>query len=181
MSAAGSITTLDQLLEQSGLGRCELIRGEVNMMSPAGAQHGWIVARITGPLVSHVESHDLGFVFGAETGFVLERNPDTVRAPDIAFIRRERLKGGPLEGYVPGAPDLAVEVLSPHDKTAEVHAKAETWLRAGAEAVWLVDPSRRMAWVASLCNRAYITQAVEALACDSLLPGFSLPLSRLFS
>ena len=131
MATVESISTADQLFEAPDLGRCELLRGELVMMSPAGSKHGVIALRIGGLLMDFVEPRGLGVVFGAETGFCIASNPDTVRAPDVAFVRRERIGGGLPEGFFPGAPDLAVEVLSPNDRASEVLAKVRDWLAAG--------------------------------------------------
>ncbi len=100
--------------------------------------------------------------------------PDTVRAPDVAFVRRDRLPDGPQQGFIQGAPDLTVEVLSPSDSASEVNAKAEAWLSAGANAVWLVDPARETGMVACLRDGVYSTCAVETLECEEVLPGFQL-------
>jgi Uma2 family endonuclease len=136
--------TADQLLALHAHDRCELIAGEVRMMSPAGWKHGYIVQRLTLLIAGHVEKHGLGMVFGAETGFLLARNPDTVRAPDVAFIARENLPAAePTEAYWPGAPDLAVEVLSPDDRRREVLEKTRRWFDAGTKRVWIVSPENR--------------------------------------
>lgn len=110
------------------------------MMSPSGFEHGRLVVRVTLALASHVDQHKLGVVTGAETGFILERNPDTVRAPDVGFVRRERLPVGRQRGFFDGPPDLAVEVVSPSDRPADIDAKVRQWLDAGCLAVWVVDP-----------------------------------------
>src|SRR5690606_26347822 len=101
--------------------RYDLVAGELEVMSPAKPRHGRIVGRLTGPLEAHVRSHHLGEVFGAETGFLLAREPDTVRGPDVAFVRRERVQAvGDTDDWWPGAPDLAAEVLSPNDSYSTV-------------------------------------------------------------
>src|SRR5919109_273859 len=115
--------TAEELLHMPDDGfRYELIRGELRKMAPAGHQHGRIAINVTTPLDQHVRAHNLGTVYAAETGFKLASNPDVVRAPDIAFIRRQRVEEvGNVEGYWPGAPDLAVEVISPSDTfTADI-------------------------------------------------------------
>lgn len=137
------ITTADELFQASGLGRCELVRGELFMMSPAGFEHGQIAGLLCLRLGQYVENRALGTVTGAETGFLISRSPDTVRAPDVAFIRAERLPSAPIRGFFPGAPDLAVEVLSPNDVPREVAAKTREWLDAGCRAVWVIDPLAR--------------------------------------
>ena len=103
---------------------------------------------MTGTLIQHVRANKLGRVYAAETGFRLALDPDTVRAPDVAFVRQERIEEvGKVEGYWPGAPDLAVEVISPGDLYTEVEEKVFTWLEGGTRLVIVVDPRRRTAAV----------------------------------
>jgi Uma2 family endonuclease len=115
MSTTTHTMTADELLSlpKDGM-RYELVRGELKQMAPAGFEHGIVIARLTWRLGQHVETHNLGVVCGAETGFKITDNPDTVRAPDIAFVSSERLAEiGITKKFWAGAPDLAVEVLSP--------------------------------------------------------------------
>jgi UDP-glucose 4-epimerase len=128
--------------------RYELVRGELRKMPPAGSEHGYIAMRLGLRLGRHAEANDLGRVYAAETGFKLASDPDTVRAPDAAFVSRERVvEVGHVEGYWPGAPDLAVEVVSPGDTHTEVVEKALAWLDAGSRMVLVVDPGRLTATV----------------------------------
>lgn len=122
----------------------------------------------------------LGFILASGTGFVLERDPDTVRAPDVAFVRRDRISGRPPKKFFPGAPDLAVEVLSPNDTASEVSDKVGAWLKAGCQAVWVVDPQRQTASICRLDGEAIVWQPVEELTLEPLLPGFSLPVRQVF-
>ena len=104
--------------------RHELVKGELRRMAAAGFRHGAVIMNVAGPLSQHVRTHELGVVCGAETGFALERDPDTVLAPDIAFVRRERiLASGLPAAFWEGPPDLAVEVTSPGDTRREVAEK----------------------------------------------------------
>ena len=141
MAIAEHLMTAAELLQTPGLGRCELVEGELIQMTPAGFEHGRIAAQIGGnssgfcPIAKHSAR-----VTGTETGFRMGRNPDTVRAPDAAFIRQDRVPPTPIWGFFPAAPDLAVEVLSPGDRASEVLAKARYWLRAGCRLVWVIDP-----------------------------------------
>ena len=114
-------------------------------MSWAGAEHGVVIAELTMLLGQHIHQQNWGYLFGAGTGFVLARNPDTVRAPDIAFVRQEwiSLTGIP-RSYFPGAPDLAVEVVSPTDRPNAIDAKLADWLAHGCQSVWIVDPRSRL-------------------------------------
>ena len=176
-----NVTTADQLLAlRDPPWRHELWRGELRRMSPAGHHHGDVALRIGAAIANHVRSRKLGRTYAAETGFVLARDPDTVLAPDVAFVRIERLppKGSP--GFFPGAPDLAVEVLSPDDSPRKVTSKVAAWLEHGTREVWLVDPKRRTLTVHTT-NSAPHTLAHGATLKDSaVLPGFTLALADLF-
>src|SRR6185312_13736217 len=141
--SATTIVTADELLAMpTGMGkRYELVAGELRVMSPAGWRHGKITSRLNSWLHSYVEQQGLGIVFGAETGFRLASDPDTVRAPDISFVAKRNIpEQEPKDGFWPGAPDLAVEVLSPGDRTGEVDEEIEAWLAAGCTAVWIINP-----------------------------------------
>ena len=130
-------STASELFEMPDDGfRYELVKGELRRMSPSGGEHGATVVNITLLLGQHVKADKLGICFGAETGFKIASDPDTVRAPDVAFIRRERIpESGLPRKFWPGAPDLAVEVLSPGDTRREVDEKVADWLEAGARGV----------------------------------------------
>ncbi len=119
--------------------RHELIKGELLTMSPPGASHGYVTMNLSTLIYNHVRANNLGIVFAAETGFKLESNPDTVLAPDIAFIAGGRAQI-PAAGYYIGPPDLAVEVMSQWDTKPKADRKTALWLELGAKAVWLVDP-----------------------------------------
>ena len=125
-------------------GRSELVEGELVPMTPTGGRHGALAVRIGRLLDEHVEAHDLGVCCGAETGFILKRDPDTVRAPDAAFVASERIpEDGLSDGYFPTAPDLAVEVVSPQDRPLDVREKIEDWLQGGTRLVWMVQRAQR--------------------------------------
>lgn len=113
------------------------------MMSPAGPQHGGVANELAYLLTAAVKAQRAGKVFVAETGFLIARNPDTVRAPDVAFVSAARLKDMPKRGFFPGAPDLVAEVLSPDDSASAVLSKAGQWIAAGVRVVLLVDPEQK--------------------------------------
>ncbi len=178
-------TTAEELLRTPDDGfRYELVGGELRKMAPAGNKHGYLALRIASRLERHVEENGLGKAYAAETGFKLSSNPDTVRAPDAAFVSRARLdETGEVEGYWPGAPDLAVEVISPSDTHTEVVEKALAWLEAGCRMVLAVDPSRRTVTVYRALDdiRILTGEAGEILDGADVVPGWSLPVAELFA
>jgi Uma2 family endonuclease len=160
MSTAIQPITAEDLLRMPADGfRYELVRGELRKMSPAGHKHGRYSANITSSLGLHVKVNKLGGVYAAETGFWISSDPDTVRAPDVAFVSQRRLdEVGDVEGYWPGAPDLVVEVISPSDTYAEVEEKVLEWLEAGARMVVVVNPRKHVVTVyRSLTDIAVLT------------------------
>ena len=179
-----TLLTAEDLLRLDTQGvRGELVRGVFCEMSPAGAEHSAIAMRIGIGVGSFVEEHRLGTAFAADYGIQLERDPDTVRAPDFAFTSYERCPPGALtEEYGQEVPELVAEVVSPSDRRSEVHAKAQMWVSYGVLLVWVVFPKTRTVEV----YRAG-AEAVETLTeADSLdgapaLPGFTYPLSQLFA
>jgi Uma2 family endonuclease len=181
MSTTSSICTAKALLEAGDIGRCELIRGVLVMMSPAGAEHGKIANRIGYLLTRFVVGRRLGEVFAAETGFQIGRDPDTVRAPDVAFVREAALREGIGKGFWQGAPDLAVEVLSPNDTPSEIQAKVRDWLDAGASQVWVADPAQRTISVHRPSAPIEVFREPDELRVDDLLPGLRLPVSAVFA
>ncbi len=150
------------------------------MMSPAGHEHGRIAMRLGRFLAAHVDENDLGAVYAAETGFILGRDPDTVRAPDVAFVRKGRLETANPGGFFPGPPDLAVEVLSPGDSASDVLDKVNDWLNAGTNEVWIVDMKRRSITVSSRQQPVRAFHENADLTCEKLLPGFRLSLASVF-
>ena len=152
------------------------------MAPPPGSEHGLITMNLAGPLYQYVKNNNLGVVFAAETGFKLESNPDTVRAPDIAFMRRERvLETGRLTGYSSGAPDLAVEVLSPSDRTIQVEEKVAEWLEAGAQMVWVVSPKLHTVTVYRSLTDIVTLTAKDKLDGADVVPGFRINIADIFS
>ena len=179
MTTLTRITTAEQLWEANLQQPCELVRGELCMMSPGNAEHGWVNMNIAAPLATFVKQHNLGYVFGAETGFIVERNPDTVLAPDVAFVRRDRIPGEIPRKFFAGPPDLAVETLSPGDSASKVQRKTEDWLSNGCHEVWLIDPRLKSATICTLGSQGVQVEAVDRLT-TSLLPGFELPVVEVF-
>src|SRR4051794_3912958 len=135
----GTLMTAEELLQLPDDGmRHELVRGELRTMSPTGSDHGYATGEIAHSLGAYVKSRRLGVMVTGDMGFRISRQPDTVRAPDVAFIRADRVVRG--RGFYEGPPDVAFEVISPNDRSSEVKEKTADWLSAGTRAVVLVDP-----------------------------------------
>ena len=157
--------------------RTELVKGVLVVREPAGGRHGSVTINLTVRLGVHVERTGAGQLFAAETGFTLARAPDTVRAPDIAFVTRERLPDPIPAGFPEFAPDLAVEVLSPGDRPGEVLAKVADWLQAGTRLVWVIDAARRLARIYRQDGTQATLDEGEQLDGEGVLPGFSCALA----
>jgi Uma2 family endonuclease len=159
----------------------ELIEGEVIIMPPAGHEHGEISLNIGSLLREFLRKHKRGKAYAAETGFILSRDPDTVRAPDAAFVASERAASqARKEGFFDGAPDLAVEVISPTDTDEDVEAKVLDYLRSGTRMVWVIRPRTRTVTVyRSLSNIRLLTEG-DTLDGDDVLPGFSTAVKDIF-
>lgn len=161
--------------------RYELVEGELRKMVPAGSTHGRIAINITTPLDQYARNEDLGVVFAAETGFHIASDPDTVRAPDVAFVRRERAEAtGDIEGFWPGAPDLAVEVLSPNDTYAEVEEKVFDWLDAGTQMVLVVNPRKRTVTIYRSRDDIVVLTEDDIIDGGNVVPGWTLPVRAVF-
>jgi len=172
--------TAEELIRLDDGYRHELIKGELLTMSPPGEEHGSVTMNLALRLGNHIQSHNLGRLYAAETGFKLESDPDTVLAPDISFIRRERV-GVISKGYRFGAPDLVVEVQSPEDRKGKVEEKTSRWLSLGALAVWLVNPSTKTVDVRLADGSRKLFTENDELTGDDIVPGFSVLVSEIFS
>jgi Uma2 family endonuclease len=151
------------------------------MVTPAGYSHGRIANRIAAALTNLVMPRRLGDVVVAEPGFQIAHDPDTVRAPDVAFVRAERVPVNEPSGFFQGAPDLAVEVISPSDRASEVNAKVQNWLEAGCGMVWVVDPETRAVSVYRSRTEIVVLTTSDTLTGGDVVSGFSLPVSEIFA
>jgi Uma2 family endonuclease len=176
------LLTADDLLRMPDDGfRYELVDGELRKMAPAGSQHGRVILNVTTPLDQHVRRNDLGVVFAAETGFTLRTGPDTVRAPDVAFVSKQRFaQVGDVPGYWPGAPDLAIEVLSPGDRFSEVEEKVFDWLSAGTRLVIVLDPRKRTGTAYRSRSSIRVYTDSETLDASDVVPGWTFPIAQAF-
>lgn len=161
--------------------RVELVKGELIQMAPTGMEHGGIVSILTVLVGGYVRAKRLGRTYGAETGVVLSREPDTVRAPDLMFISAIRLKGhGDLTGFSDLVPDLAAEVVSPHDYWGAVEEKVAEYLAAGVRLVWVINPKTKSAHVYRSGNEVLWLSGDDELTGADVLPGFAVKVSELF-
>jgi Uma2 family endonuclease len=180
MATVEKTMTADEYLALGDIGPSELIQGELIRMAPSGYDHGWIACNIAGEIRNFVKAHKLGRTSTTEAGFFISHNPDTVRAPDVAFVRAERVPPAGQKKFFDGPPDLAVEVLSPDDRSSEVNAKIYDWLRAGCVQVWVVDPQNKTVMVYRNRSEAAVFTLEDTLIAEELLPGFSLPVAEIF-
>lgn len=180
MSTLAKLVTGDELLAMGDIGRWELIYGHVVKLSPSGFEHGQVTAQLACLLDTWNEQHRRGVALGAGTGFRLERNPDLVRAPDAAYVEATRIGPEPLGGFFEGAPDLAVEVVSPGDSWGDVESKVDMWLAHGCRSCWVVNPRNRQ--VSLYRGDGVITKLKETQElADEVLPGLRIPVSVIFA
>ena len=177
------LLTADDLLRHYSEGvRGELVRGVLHEAMPSGEEHGGIVANLVGEMFLVVKPQRLGRLIASDAGVWLERDPDTVREPDIAFTRAERLPPGPpSRGYAEVVPDLVVEVVSPRDTAQDAASRAAMWLEHGVRLVWIVHPASRTidvhrpdAGLTTLTER-------DRLGGEDVLPGFSCAVAAVFA
>jgi Uma2 family endonuclease len=155
----------------------ELVRGRLVVREPPGTKHGRIAANLGYFLSDFVRRHRSGVVLAQDTGFRIEADPDTVRAPDVAFVRQERVAEIPERGYAAVAPDLLAEIVSPGDAAPEAMEKVAAWLRAGTRLVWVIDPARAEARVHRADGTISIVAADGVLNGEGVLPGFTCALA----
>jgi len=177
-----ALITADELLEMSIPDKqVELVRGVLVVREPPGTGHGFLAGELFVRLHGFATANDLGVVLPQDTGFKIAADPDTVRAPDVAFVARERADLVHTERYAELAPDLVVEVLSPGDRPGEVLEKVSQWLSAGTRLVWILDPRRRQARVYRADGSVALLDLGEGLDGEDVLPGFSCPLEELWA
>ncbi len=177
-----NINTANQLAKMPQDGnRYELVEGVLNMMSPAGGRHGRIAGVVFRLLANHVVDNDLGVTFAAETGFLITTNPDTVRAPDAAFVCQDKMNQ--LEddsGFLPFAPDLAVEFVSPNDTFADVENKAFSWLDAGTQLVLIVEPKSQTAHAYRSRRNIRVLKSGEEIDASDVVTGWNVAVTEIF-
>jgi Uma2 family endonuclease len=162
--------------------RFELVRGELVEMPGAGGVHGLLVRLLLRILDPFVVAHDLGEVFADGVGYIIHRHPDVVRIPDVSFIARARIpEGGIPESYIPFAPDLAVEIVSPTDRAEDVYGKVREYLEAGTRMVWVAWPRYRSVVVYTPNANPRELGPDDELDGGEVLPGFRVRVSELFN
>ena len=179
MSVETKLMTADELLAMpdDGSRKYELVRGELISMSPAGEAHGGVAAIITWSLIDFARKRRLGKVYSSDTGFLVARNPDTVRQPDVSFVIAERVVK--TVKFVPIPPDLVVEVISPNDSYAEVEKKVDEYLTAGTRVVIVVNPQLQTATVSTRQGMKKLS-IEDTLTAGDVVPGWSIPIRELF-
>jgi len=181
MPAPETLQTVDALYGIPDDGRrWELQAGTLVSEPMPGFRHGRVLVRIAGALDLHVSGAGLGAVV-ADTAFVLARDPDTVRGPDVAFVAAERIAvGTDLAGAWDGPPDLAIEIVSPSNTADAMHTKVAEYLAAGTRLVWVVDPARRTVTTYRSLLQPVVRTEPESLDAAEIVPGFSIPIARVF-
>jgi Uma2 family endonuclease len=180
MADVKTLITADQLFDMSFPDeRVELSEGELIRMAPAGFEHGRVAMNVAFLLRAFTDRHGLGTIVSSETGFRLDEQ--TVRSPDVALVSRVRTEGrGSPEAFWPGAPDLAVEVVSPGDDAADLERKIEEYFRAGTRLVWAVYPRKKRIHVFHNAREMRVLEASDMLSGNDVLPGFSIPVEKIF-
>ena len=177
---ATELLTAERYFRECQLDRSELINGKVIELMPPGGLHGKLMLRIGGLLSAFVLPHKLGELYG-ESGFILSRDPDTVRGPDVAFLEASRVPPPHEEVFLlEGAPTLAIEILSPNDRKREVEAKVRLYFEKGTREVWIVDPSTKTVSIRNPNSTAIAYGIDDAIPGGDILPGFSLPVRSIF-
>ncbi len=183
MTTSKKLITADDLLALPDDGRrYELVRGELVEMAPGSDEHGFAGSELSWRLGAFVSQHRLGTSRIAETGFWIERNPDTIRAPDYAFISYDRMPNRPSHrGYAQVVPDLVVEVASPNDRQPEIDAKTQMWLDAGVGLVLNVYPETQTVYTRHDDGSVRRFGPDDILTCDPVLTGFTCPVADIFA
>ena len=180
MSQATRLVTADELEHLPEYERYELVRGRLVPMSPVGPLHARVVPRLIMILGRYLDDHPVGEVL-ADCGFKLESEPDTVRGPDIAFIRRDRVQALWRDGFIHGIPDLLIEVISPGDRPGEIGEKLDDYQRAGVPVVVVVDPRKKSVAIHRASEAAVVLRDEDALLeVGDPLPGFRCTLGEIF-
>jgi Uma2 family endonuclease len=176
------LVTAEEIAKKPPRYACELVEGRIVRLSPAGGRHGVVIGRINRVVSRFVDRKKLGLVTSGETGFFVRRDPDTVRAPDLAFVSHATIARFEKadETFFPGAPDLAIEVLSPDDSWEAVEKKVGEYLSAGSKLVWVVSPEAEKVYVYEPENEGRVLGRGDRVDGGAALPGFRAPVKAFF-
>ena len=178
---ARRVTAQEFLTHPAARGPSELIRGEVRVLTPASGAHGVVAGVIFRALSNFVEANNLGLCLPDNTGFQLPGLADTVRSPDAAFVRADRLpEKGIGSGWISVAPDLAIEIISPTETAASLEDKLADYRAAGTTLIWVIDPSTRSVSVRRAGAPEQRLTERDSIDGANVLPGFALPVAKLF-
>jgi Uma2 family endonuclease len=172
--------TGDELFAMGDIGRSELVKGELILISPTGHPHGYYEGNFFVALHTFVRPKKLGRVLVGEVGIYTTRNPDTVRGADVVFISNERMAQVQSASYLDVAPELVVEILSPDDRWSEIQDKLAEYFNIGVQMVWVANPKQQQVYVYRSLTEMEIVDADELLTGDDLLLGFSVSVAELF-
>lgn len=180
-SSAAALMTAEEFYPRYPDHHVELVRGVVKEVPTPGGRHGKVANNFAYFLADFTRKHDLGHVVGNDTFIITGRGPDTVLGADVAYASYARISGGPLpDGPLPAPPELAVEVRSPSDAWTDVFARAEEYFAAGVNVVLIIDPGRQMVAVCRPGPAQEDLTAADTLTLPDILPGFALPVARIF-
>jgi len=178
--AEPKLMTGEELLELGDVGPAELIEGVLTPMSPTQGLHGWIVMELARRLGNFNAEQRVGWVLGAESGFITRRSPDTIRGMDVAFISRKRLPAL-TSGFLDVAPELIIEVVSPTDRWADIRTKIAEYFQAGVEQVWIVEPDAQKLLIYRTATEFTELRDDDIVQGDGVLSGFQMSLAELFA
>ena len=177
--AEPKLMTGEELLEMGDIGPAELVEGVLVPMSPTQSLHGWIVMELARRLGNFNAERRVGWILGAESGFVTRRDPDTIRGMDVAFISRRRMPAL-ATGFLEVAPELVVKVVSPSDRWADIRGKIAEYFHAGVEQVWIIEPFAQKLLIYNTPTDFVELLGADTLQGEGILEGFQLSLSELF-
>jgi Uma2 family endonuclease len=175
-----TVMTGEELFALGDIGRAELVKGELVRMAPTGHAHGYIEFNFGGILYAFVRGQKLGRVLGGEVGIYTQRDPDTVRGADVAFISNERLAQVQSQSYLDVAPELIIEIMSPEDRWSDVMEKLEEYFAIGVQVIWVADPRRQQVYVYRSLTQVERLTVEDVLSGGDLLPGFQVSVAELF-
>jgi Uma2 family endonuclease len=175
------LVTGEELLAMGDIGPCELIDGRVIHMSPTGGEHGALELALGSELRAFVQPRKLGWIVSGEVGIYIRRNPDRIRAADVAFLSKQRLPRRPSPGFLEVAPELVVEVISPTDTWEDTRRKLADYFSIKVEWVWVVEPENRSVVIHRSLNEATTLNEGDVLKGEGVLEGFEMPIAGLFA